>query len=139
MPMDFLAQNVLLVAVVVGSLAGFLWLTLVKPAGTPANPGLVTQLINHEEAMVVDVRSKEDFAKGHIQNARNMPLDTFEAQAEQLDKFRDKPVVVYCTSGMRSAKALAILKKAGYSRIYNLDGGLDAWSAAGYPLRKGKK
>lgn len=137
MPMEFINQNILLIAVAVGSAFGLLWPLVARPAGNGLNPGQATLLINREDALVIDVRSPAEFAAGHLPEARNIPLDKLAERQAELDKLKDKPLLVCCASGMRSAKACGELKKAGFARLYNLDGGIDAWVGAGYPIKKG--
>lgn len=138
MPMDFINQNILLIAVVAVSAIGLLLQTMVAGAGEKANPALATQLINRENAHVLDVRGSDEFANGHLADARHIPLDKLGERLKEIEDWKDKPLIVCCASGMRSSKACGQLKKAGFSRLYNLDGGVDAWVGAGYPLKKGR-
>lgn len=79
---------------------------------------------------LVDVRTPGEVKKGAIPNSINLDIfdDHFEAKLEQLDK--NKPVYVYCAVGGRSAEAMEIMKKKGFTEIYNLSGGYSAWSKA---------
>lgn len=87
-------------------------------------------------SQIVDVRTPEEFAEGHIANATNMNVigDDFEKQIETLDK--EKPVMVYCKSGGRSAKAASILKEKGFKNVYDLDGGILGWQDAKKPIEE---
>ena len=125
MPMDFINQNVLLIALVVISGLALLWPALVRPAGNTVNPAEATTLINREDAHIVDVRDAEEFASGHLPG--------------ELEKFKEMPIIFCCASGMRSNKACAELKKQGFAKLYNLAGGVDAWVGAGYPVKKGAR
>lgn len=138
MPMDFINQNILLISIVVTSGLGLLWPLFSRPVGNSVNPGEATLLINREDALVVDVREADEFAAGHVPEAKNIPVSKLAERIGELDKHKDKPLVVCCASGMRSNKACAELQKAGFSRLYNLSGGIDAWEGAGYPLKKGR-
>ena len=91
-----------------------------------ANPG----------AQLVDVRTPEEFKTGHLKGAQNMDWNdnSFPAQAARLDK--NKPVYVYCLSGVRSSKAAAKLIDMGFLQVYKLDGGIEAWNAAKKPVEK---
>lgn len=103
------------------------------------DPGGATALINHENAVVVDVRPAADFAKGHIINAMNLPMNGFAKQIGTLEKHRDHPIVVNCRSGAQSAQACALLRKQGFTKVHNLRGGLLAWQSANLPVtRKGR-
>ncbi|MGJ8663571.1 MAG: rhodanese-like domain-containing protein [Marinicella sp.] len=96
----------------------------------------LTRLVNHQNAQVVDVRSKEDFAQGHIVNAINIPLDDITAGKAKLDKLKKKPVVVYCQMGRSSATASQSLTAAGVESVFNLQGGINSWISEKLPLSK---
>jgi rhodanese-related sulfurtransferase len=98
-----------------------------------------TLLINKDNALVLDVREEAEFAAGHIINARNVPLSRLSASsdaADRVSKRRDRPIVVCCASGNRSAAAVAALKKMGFPNAYGLSGGLSAWREAGLPTER---
>jgi rhodanese-related sulfurtransferase len=82
----------------------------------------------------LDVRTADEFAEGHLINAININVESgnFEAEIEKLDK--NTTYAVYCRSGRRSAIAVDLMKKAGFTSLYNLDGGVIDWSASGLPL-----
>ncbi|MET0067187.1 MAG: rhodanese-like domain-containing protein [Candidatus Thiodiazotropha sp.] len=102
-------------------------------------PVAATDLINHQEAVVVDVRPAADFHKGHIINAINIPGNGFANQMGILNKHKDKPIIVSCRSGAQSSSACQQLKKAGYEQVYNLKGGILAWQSANLPITRKKK
>ena len=139
MPMEFINQNILLIAVIVVSAGGLLWPLFVRSAGNEVNPVAATLLINREDAVVIDVREANEYAAGHLPEARNIPLAKLADRAAELEKFKDKPVIVCCASGMRSGKACAELTKLGFAKLHNLSGGIDAWVGAGYPIKKGTR
>lgn len=139
MPMEFINQNILLISIVVVSGLGLLWPMFARPSGNSVNPGEATLLINREDAIVVDVREADEFAAGHLPDARNIPGSKLAERISEIEKYKDKPVIVCCATGMRSNKACAELKKNGFSRINNLAGGVDAWVGAGYPIKKGSR
>src|SRR5574343_466772 len=140
MPMDFLTQNVLLVSLVVVSGLGLLWPMFSRSAVQSVSPAAATQLINRDDAHVLDVREPAEFAAGHLAGAINVPLAKLGERAAELEKFKDQPLIVCCAAGMRSDKACGELKKLGFARLFNLAGGVDAWVGAGYPMNKaGKK
>lgn len=139
MPMEFINQNILLISIVVTSGLGLLWPLFMRPAGNNVSPVEATLLINREDAHIVDVREADEFAGGHLPEARNIPTGKLAERVGELDKFKDKPIIVCCASGMRSGKATSELKKQGFTRLYSLAGGVDAWVAAGYPIKKGTR
>jgi len=102
-------------------------------------PVEATLLINREDAVIVDVRGQGDFDKGHLPNARHLPLTDLERRSTDLEKFRARPLILYCNSGTTAAKGIATLKKAGFEKLFNLRGGLFEWEKAGYPLSRKKK
>jgi rhodanese-related sulfurtransferase len=106
--------------------------------GTTAQVGALeaVQLINRRDAIVLDVREKADYAAGHIPNARNIPFSELSNRLRELEKFKTRPIVVNCQSGMRSAKACGALKKFGFNEVFTLRGGLGGWVEASLPVEK---
>jgi rhodanese-related sulfurtransferase len=100
-------------------------------------PGEATRLINHENAVIVDMRNDKDYRDGHIVNAVQVPADK-NAAAGKLEKYRDRPLIVCCRSGNQSLRLCNELSKKGFASVYNLKGGLHAWQQAGLPLSKGR-
>jgi rhodanese-related sulfurtransferase len=103
------------------------------------DPLEATEMINHKEATVVDVRPAADFMKGHIINAVNIPMNGFKNQMAVLTKYKGKPIIVTCRSGAQSATACSHLRKEGFEEVYNLKGGVLAWQAANLPLTRKKR
>jgi len=95
-------------------------------------------LINHEDAIVIDVREDNEYAQGHILNSIHIPLSTLSGKLARLEKYRSKPIIASCMSGNRSGRACSILKKNGFENLHNLKGGIVAWQNANLPLSKGK-
>ena len=135
--MEFIKNNILLFAVAFVSGAMLLWPYLRRGAGGPWVSTLqATQLINREDALVLDVRETTEFAGGHLLGAKNMPLASIEARAGELDKHKAKPVIVVCGDGSRASKAATILREKGFANVVNLSGGFAAWRQAGLPVVK---
>ena len=137
MPLEFISQNILLVSIIVISAAGLLWPVLAGGARNEVSPAQATLLINRENANIIDVREPSEFAAGHLPDALNIPLDKLAERAGEIEKFKDKPLIVCCAAGMRSAKGCGELGKLGFTRAHSLAGGVDAWVGAGYPIKKG--
>jgi rhodanese-related sulfurtransferase len=134
---EFVRNNLLLFAVAFVSGAMLLWPLVRRTTGGPwVNTTQATHLINREEALVVDVREPNEFATGHVLGAKNLPLARLDSSGADLAKRKERPVIVYCDGGERSAKALASLKKQGFTRVANLSGGIAAWQQAGLPVEK---
>jgi rhodanese-related sulfurtransferase len=90
----------------------------------------------NQGALVIDLRSKELYDAGHIVDARNVPAADLESQADSLKKWRDKNVITYCDSGTNGASAARSLIKLGFTKVFNLQGGLNAWVKDNLPLTK---
>ncbi|ANQ85977.1 hypothetical protein dqs_2949 [Azoarcus olearius] len=138
--MEFLQQNWHWAALAAAS-GAWLLVDLVRNKGdrTQISPVEATLLINREDAVVVDVRDEAEFTRGHIPNARHLPLNDLTRRSAELEKFKGRPIILYCASGSRSASALAQLKKAGFDKLHNLRGGMMEWEKAGQPITRKKK
>ncbi len=90
----------------------------------------------NQGAIVLDLRSKAAYDAGHIGDARNVPASELEAQADSLKKWRDKSVITYCDSGISGASTARALTKLGFTKVFNLQGGLNAWVKENMPLVK---
>ena len=137
--MEFITQNYFLI--------GAIAFVIIMIVGEPLRRrilGIETATIseavtmsNHEDAVFVDVReSKEVGDGGIIQGAVHIPLSSFKKNIGQIEKYKNKPVVVYCRSGQRSIGPAGTLKKAGFERVYNLTGGMIAWQKDSLPIQK---
>jgi len=87
-----------------------------------------------EAHMLIDVRSPDEFKSGFIPGARNILLQDLPQKLNTLPK--DKPLILYCRSGSRSASAAGMLKQAGFEDVYDL-GGIFGWASSGYPVKMG--
>ena len=136
--MDFVRNNILLIVVTFVSGAMLLWPYVRRTSGGPwLTPAQATQLINREDALVLDVRDPGEFGTGHIIGAKNVPLSRIDSAGSEIAaKRKDKPVIVYCDDGSRSGKAAAALRSQGFAKAVNLSGGLGAWQQAGLPVEK---
>lgn len=99
-------------------------------------PGGLTQLINRDNALVLDMSPLADYEKGHIPGARHVAPGQFDPENKDLAKARDLAVAVYCRTGQSSGQAAQRLVKAGFTRVHWLDGGLKAWTEAQLPLTR---
>ncbi|UCB55899.1 MAG: rhodanese-like domain-containing protein [Thiotrichales bacterium] len=99
------------------------------------DPTAAIRLMN-DDAVVVDVREAADFNKGHIKNAKNIPISTLKQQVDSVSAAKDSPVLMYCRTGNVSGKACRILKNSGFSDVHNLAGGIAGWQDANLPLTK---
>lgn len=97
-------------------------------------PAEAVRLINQEDALMLDVREDKEYRAGHVINAINIPLGVLEGRLHELDK--DKPVVVYCQTGQRAARAASILQRQGFAKVYKMNGGMTAWTGASMPVAR---
>ncbi len=124
------------VAVVSGGMLIFPLLTRGMRASAEVGPTDAVMLINRKDAVVLDVRDAAEFAGGHITNARHMPEKQLEERMKELEKLKNKPVIVSCATGRRSAIVTDSLRKRGFAEVVALRGGIGAWQQAGMPLEK---
>ena len=139
MDLEFLIQNWYLILTLIVVLALLIFEPqLLKLSGIKMiGPLRVTQLVNHDSAMVVDVCTRKEFSEGHIPEALNVPLSDLAKEAEgKLGKNKDKPVIVSCRSGSRAKGAARKLVRAGFKDIYILSGGNMAWQKENLPVSK---
>jgi rhodanese-related sulfurtransferase len=135
---EFIGHHWVLVLALVGIL-GLLIYDLLAGSQGSLEPLEAVDLINHQDAVVVDVRPAADFTKGHIINAINIPMNGFAKQIGVLEKHRERPIVLNCRSGAQSSQACRQLRKQGFATVYNLRGGILAWESASLPVtRKGR-
>jgi len=136
--LQFINTNILPISIAVFSGVMLLWsffgnrfrgVKEVSPAGA-------LQLINHQGALVLDVRQPGEFESGHILNAKLIPLGSIKERIGELEKYRNQSIVVVCRSGNRSGTASFILGKQGFSQVFNLAGGVQAWQKASLPLER---
>jgi rhodanese-related sulfurtransferase len=99
-------------------------------------PAEAVRVMNQEGALVLDVREDNEFTGGRIGGARHIPLGVLKQRVQDIERFKESPVVVYCRSGARSAVAASQLVAAGFTDVTNLQGGIQAWQSAGLPVKK---
>ena len=135
---DFIKQNTLLIGLAIGSGVALLWPMLNRSASGVANitSTEAVLLMNRAKPLILDVRDATEFAAGHIQGAKNIPVAELAARMKEIEKFKDKPVLVHCQKGMRATAACSILKAQQFSQLQSLQGGLSAWVEAKMPLVK---
>ena len=133
--MKFILDHIFLVSIATASGLALL-LPALQPRGKRASILEATQLINRAKTTILDVRTPEQFAAGHLRDAKNIPLSDLESRIGELDKQKTKAIVVVCQQGSRADKAVKMLQKAGFDDVVSLDGGLTAWTAAGLPTVK---
>ena len=136
MTMEFIQQNLMWVGLAAVSGGMLLWQTFGGAGGQRISVNEATLLINRQDALVVDVRETAEWSAGHIPNARHIALGHLSKHLSEIDKYKDKPIIMVCASGNRSGAACGLLKKAGFQQVFNLAGGIGAWSDAGLPMSR---
>lgn len=137
MLVKFVTENIFLIAIAFVSGGMLVWPLVRRGAGGPSvNTLEATMLMNKKDSLVLDVREPGEFAEGHIINARNIPLDQLEARLKEIERYKDRPVIISCAVGSRSGGAAGLLRKNGFTNVVNLSGGIAAWRQAGLPTEK---
>lgn len=137
--LEFAGNHSMLVIAFFVVLAALAWNLIMDPGGKNAvDPVAATDLINHQDAIVLDVRSMAEFKDGHIINAVNIPLNGLANNLKQLEKYKQRPIIAACRSGSRSGSACSALRKHGFENVKNLRGGMLAWESANLPVKRRK-
>lgn len=131
----FIAQQWLLVSVFVLLLVLFV-LNESKRAGKSIDSQQLVQLMNRENAVVLDVRDSGEYSQGHVPGALNIPYTALDSRVRELDQYKETPVVVTCKMGQHSSIATNILRKAGFTNVAKLRGGLTEWRGQNMPVSK---
>lgn len=134
---EFVGNNALLFVLLTAVIALIAWTEMRRLTRKyrDLSPAEVVQLINREEAVVVDIREDAEARKGTIAGAKHLPLSVFRQRLADLERHRDRTIVIVCQTGSRSAQACEQLVAAGYPKVAQLRGGIMAWEGAGLPLK----
>ena len=131
---QFVLDNLILIAVAFVSGAMLVWPMVRSRASGPTLSTLqATQLMNSRNPQVVDLRPADEFSKGSLPNARNVPADKISARLNELKK--DKPVLLVCATGTTAGRTASLLRSQGFGDVFVLAGGMAAWREAGLPVR----
>jgi rhodanese-related sulfurtransferase len=133
---EFIGNHILLVGLFAVLLALFIRNEMQRGGRTLSSQELVN-LVNRESAVVVDVRDTKEFESGHIVGAVNVPHTVLEARLNELNKYKDRPVVLVCRMGQNSGAAGATLRKHGFENVARLTGGMAEWRNQSLPVVKG--
>lgn len=134
---DFATHNWLLVSAFFFVLT-LLIINLLQDTRGGLSPQQAVQLFNREDALAVDVRNESEYRNGHILNAVHLPLNEVGKGHAKLGKDLSRPLIVYCETGPRSSIAAKDLKRAGFEKVFRLQGGLAAWRTENLPVQSGK-
>jgi len=130
---EFIVNHPILVGTFVFLLVAFL-INEGKQGGATVNTSNLVKMVNHEDAVILDVRDKKDFGLGHISGAVHMPFSSLDQRATELDA--DKPIILVCKMGQLSSAAGKKLKALGFENVRRLSGGMAEWNASGLPIVK---
>lgn len=108
-----------------------------RRGGRSITPQQLTRLVNEQQAAVVDLRDAADFRKGHITDSINLPYGKIDERWDELEKLRDKPIVLVCKMGQFSSAIGKRLAAKKFAQVYRLGGGIGEWQASRLPLIKG--
>ena len=133
--MNFISDNLFLLSIAIIS-GGALLLPSLQRRGARVSQLQATQYMNQGKTLVLDVRSAQEFATGHLPNAKNIPLNELDSRIKEIEKSKSNVVITVCASGIRSSNAVAVLNKAGFEQAFSLDGGVKAWQSQGLPTVK---
>jgi rhodanese-related sulfurtransferase len=131
--MDFVEQNLMWIMLAAIS-GGMLLFQTMRGGGNNISVADATLKLNREDALIIDVRETHEWDRGHIPNARHIALGQIGKRLQEIEKFKSRPVIVVCASGNRSSSACGTLKRAGFEQVFNLSGGIGAWSEANLPV-----
>lgn len=136
--MHFIQNNLGLVALVIVSGLMILWPMVNRRISGIKQVGIVeaTQLINHHDALVLDVREDQEYSQGRVPHSKHIPLRQLSDRLHELEKFKDKPIIAICRSGARSGHGCSVLRKHGFEQVYNLNGGMTSWQQANMPIER---
>ena len=136
--MNFFLQPTNLALLAIAVISGIILLQPLLFKGNAKHVGATqaTQM-NNQKAQIVDVRTTDEFTKGHIRQSKSLPVQSLAQLLPTAKLKKDKPVLIVCASGMRARRAAAVLTKEGFTDIAILDGGLKTWLDAQLPLVKG--
>lgn len=136
--LPFIQANVILVGIFFVLFAFVVGVEVQKLTKSYADvaPDEAVRLINRENATVLDLREDGEVAGKSIHNAKHIPGSALPQRLDEIKPLKDVPVVTFCANGIKAPSSCRLLKKHGFSKVYNLKGGLTAWEQAHMPLVK---
>lgn len=136
--LEFVVNHPVLFAALAAIIALIAWTEIRRLTSGAQNisPGEAVLMLNRENALLLDVREDAELAGGMIQGAKHIPLGALKQRLGELEPHKGKNIIIYCRSGHRSATACGLLRKHQFEKVYNLNGGVQAWQQANLPLVK---
>ncbi len=134
--LEFVINHWVLCSLLVGLVVTLIYTESLK-RGASVSLHEATRLMNQDDAVVVDLRTGQEFADGHIVGAVNMPSAEFASRLSELEKHKDSPIILVCKMGQHSSGSSKTLKDEGFSDVHRLTGGMAEWTNANMPVVKG--
>ena len=136
--MDFVVNNLFLVTLLLILLTAIVVMETKKLTKKykDLTPPEAVQLLNHESAVMLDVREAGELGGSGIRDAKHISFSTLSDRFSELAKLKDRPVIAFCMNGFKSPKACGLLCKQGFTKVYSLKGGIAAWKEANMPVVK---
>lgn len=133
----FIVENAFLILVAVVSGALLAWPAILRrSSGALVTHLQATQLMNSKSALLLDIRSSDEYARGHIVGSKNIPAEQVASRVSELNKQKKSGLILADAKGNKTAAVAALLKKEGFNEVVTLDGGVEGWQNAGLPLAK---
>lgn len=132
---EFISNHLMLFAgwLIAGSL---LLINIKKNALNSVSSQQLVNLVNKQQAVVIDIRAHKDFANGHITSAQNILPSELTQKGKDLEKWKNNPIVVVCNTGIQANNSCNTLKNLGFEQIFKLQGGMQSWMADNMPVTK---
>lgn len=132
---EFIGNHIELSAIFFALLAA-LWFSEKSRAGKALSPQTATLMMNKDEAVIVDIREKKEFAEGKITGSVHIPFDSLKERSVELKKFEDKQIILVDKMGQHSGMAAKLLKTEGFENVARMSGGISEWKSLNLPLVK---
>lgn len=136
---EFATANPILVTLFLVLLFLFLRTFVAAGGAKSINTMEAVRMMNHENPVILDVRTQDEYQQGHIVGSRNIPLGLIDTRITDIQESQSSPVILVCQHGNRSSQAARSLKKHGFDKLFNLSGGMHGWQQANLPVQSGSK
>jgi len=133
---EFSMNHYELVGLMVALLVALYWVES-RRAGQSISPQVAVRFMNQNQAVVVDIRPSSEFNQGHITGSMSIPFELFSSRVQELDRYKDRTVILVCKMGQHSGSVAKTLRQRGFGQVCRLAGGVSSWTAEQLPLIKG--
>lgn len=131
--MKFIINNIVLISIIFIAII-MLLMPILQRRGKHIPPFTVTKKMNEGKVFILDVSKATEFAEGHIKGAMHIPRDELEKNLPRIERYRSETIIIVCPNGTRAAKATSVLKKAGFSDVSSMEGGMKDWKSQSMPI-----